>query len=243
MIKGLYTSASGMMPNLKRQEATANNIANAGVSGFKKDAVFSRELSKAEKKVAHRRTDWEKPMVDDLYTDYSQGHFSKTGNQFDLAIEGDGFFTLQLDDGTTALTRSGSFSVSSDGLLSHPSGGTVLGEGGPIEVLGTEFAVAQDGEVQVDGTVVGRIVPQTVENLDDLEKIGGSLFAVPEGVNLNQVQFSSIRQGFVENSNVDIVREMVDMIISFRAYEANSKAVKSQDNSLNHLFQRVGLGR
>ena len=242
MIKGLFTSASGMVPHIKRQEVSANNIANAGTPGFKKDMVFTQEMSRAQNKLAPRRSDWETPMIDEVYTDYAHGHLDKTGNTLDLAIEGEGFFTLEAPDGTTVLTRSGSFNVDADGFLVFSDGFRVIGEGGAIEIGDGEVSVGQTGEVEVDGTIVGRIVPGTAPDIGQLQKLGDSLFAVPEGVELIPVEQYSIRQGFIETSNVDIVREMIDMMVSFRAYEANSKAVRSQDESLGHLFQRVGDG-
>ena len=240
MIKGLFTSASGMVPHIKRQEVSANNIANAGTPGFKKDMVFTQEMSRAQQKSAPRRSDWEQPMIDDVYTDYAHGALDRTGNALDMAIEGEGFFALEAPDGTTLLTRSGSFNVDADGFLVFSRGFKVIGEGGPIEVGDGLVSVAQTGEVQVDGATVGRIVPGTVADMDQLQKIGDSMFAVPEGTELIAVERFNIRQGFIETSNVDIVREMIDMMVSFRAYEANSKAVRSQDESLGHLFQRVG---
>ena len=83
-------------------------------------------------------------------------------------------------------------------------------------------------------------VPSTVSDIDQLQKIGNSLYAVPEGTELIAVERFNIREGYIETSNVDIVREMIDMMVSFRAYEANSRAVQAQDQSLNNLFSRVG---
>ena len=240
MIKGLYTSASGMLPHIKKQETAANNLANASSPGFKKDEIFTRELSRAEKSLSARKSDWETPLVDQIYTDYTPGIFDHTGNSLDMAIEGDGFFTLDGGDGMTLLTRSGSFTVNADGLLVYPGGVPVMGEGGPIEVGDGQVTVSQTGEIQVDGVVAARIVPRTVANLDQLEKAGSSTFVVPEGVELITVENATIRQGYLETSNVDIVREMIDMIASYRAYEANSKAVQTQDQSLDNLFNRVG---
>jgi len=240
MIKGIYTSASGMIPRIKKQELLANNLANASTPGFKRDMLFTKELSKAEKKIHPPSSDWQRPMVDEIYTNFSEGIFDKTGNPLDLAINGDGFFTLELADGTQALTRAGSFTVNSDGYLAFPGGALLMGEGGPIEVGNGKVEVGQDGTISVDGLDVDRIVPVTVSDLEQLKKIGSSLFIVPNNVELTQVDKYSIQQGFLENSNVDIVREMIEMIISFRNYEADSKAVQVQDQSLDNLFNRVG---
>jgi len=240
VIKGMYTSASGMLPRIKKQELTANNIANVSTPGYKRDMLFTKELTRAEQKLVHKQSDWQRPMVNEVYTDYAPGIFDKTGNPLDLAIDGDGFFTLELADGTRALTRAGSFTVSNDGFLVFPGGPLVLGEGGPIEVGNGKVTISQSGEVDVDGSVISRIVPVTVDNVDLLTKLGGCLFAVPEGVELRPVTTASIRQGYLEAANVDIVGEMIDMIVSFRTYEVNARALQTQDRSLENLFNRVG---
>ena len=100
--------------------------------------------------------------------------------------------------------------------------------------------ISLNGNVEVNGDNVGTIAPVTVDNLDQLEKIGSAMFRVPEGVTLQPADNSTVQQGFLEAANVDIVREMIDMIISFRQYEADSKSIQVQDQSLDHLFNRVG---
>jgi len=240
MIKGIYTSASGMIPHVRKQELAANNLSNASTSGFKKDSIFTRELSQAEKKVRAQQADWIQPMVDQVYTDFASGIFDRTGNALDLAIDGDGFFQLETIEGQTLLTRSGSFIVNADGQVVFPGGARLVGEGGPVEVGDGTVSVSLSGEVEVDGLTVTRIVPVTVADLMELQKIGGSTYVIPEGMELLPVEKSTIRQGYLETSNVDIVTEMVNMITSYRNYEANAKAMQSQDASLENLFNRVG---
>ncbi len=240
MIKGLYTSASGMIPGLKKQEIIANNLSNSSTSGFKKDDLFVRELSRAERKLAPKKSDWQTPLVDEEYIDFRPGVFDQTGNPLDLAIEGDGFFRLQDEEGKTYLTRSGTFMVNSEGYLSYPGGLLLTSEGGPIQVGNGTVNIGKNGEVEVNGLSAGRIVPMTVADVDRLEKVGRSMFAVPEGVEVVAATQPTIAQGYLETSNVDIVREMVEMIISYRDYEANAKAIQSQDASLDNLFNRVG---
>jgi len=240
MIKGIYTSATGMLPNIKKQELTAHNVANAATPGYKKDSLFTRELSRAEQRQRVTRSDWEQPMSEEIYTDYSAGMFDRTSNPLDLAIDGDGFFTLQLEDGSTAITRNGSFTVNKDGMLAAPGGAIVVSEGGAIEIGNGKVTISQSGEVEVDGSVMGQLTPVTVEDLQQLQKIGRGMFVVPEEVELIPVDYAVIRQGYIESSNVDIVSEMVDMIIAYRSYEANAKSIQSQDDSLEKLFNRVG---
>ncbi len=239
MIKGLFTSGSGMIPQLKKQEATANNLANSKTSGYKKDALFVKELTKARQKVTDKITEWHQPMLDDVYTDFTHGSFEKTGNPLDLAIDGDGFFQLQLEDGTRVLSRAGSFTVNSAGQIEFPGGALLVGEGGPIQVGDGQVEVAADGQVHSNGNLVGRITPVTVADLTQLEKLGNSMFIAPEGEELLPVVTSPIQQGYLEASNVDVVREMVEMIVSFRTFEANARSLQAQDKSLEHLFNRV----
>jgi flagellar basal-body rod protein FlgF len=243
MIKGLYTSASGMVPRVRKQEMHANNVSNASTTGFKRDRLFTKELSKAVERQIPQRNDWETPMVDESWIDHAPGVFDKTGNQLDLAIEGDGFFTLQSPEGDTVLTRSGAFEVDAEGYLSFAGGFRVTGDGGPIQVGQGEISVAADGEVQADGLTVGRLRPQSVADVQKLNRIGSSLFVVPNGEELLPSLNATIRQGYLETSNVDVVREMVDMIISYRMYEANAKAVQTQDRTLDHLFGNVAEGK
>ena len=240
MIKGLFRSASGMLPAIKKQETVANNIANANTAGFKKDGVFTRELSRAQRQSIPTQSEWQQPMVDHLWTDYTGGSFDRTDNPLDLAIDGDGFFQVELGDGRTALTRSGTFSINRDGLLAHADGPVLLADGGAVEPGNGTITISATGEIDVDGNVVGRITPVTVDNLQELEKVGSSLFIVPEGVETVPVPQSVIRQGYLEESNVDIVKQMIDMIVAYRTYESNARAVSSQDSSLEHLFRRVG---
>jgi flagellar basal-body rod protein FlgG len=243
MIKGMYTSASAMLPRVRKQEMLANNLANAGTTGFKKDRMFTKELSRAVERQMPKRTDWENPMVDRMYVDVVPGVFDKTGNPLDLAIEGDGFFTVTGPDGQTYLTRSGAFQVDGQGFLIFPGGYQVTGEGGPIQVGNGDVTVGETGEVQINGITADRILPKSVADVTSLERVGDSLFVVPASEELLPAISASIRQGYLETSNVDVVREMVEMIVSYRTYEANARAIQSQDNSLDHLFTKVAGNR
>ncbi|MCB2201363.1 flagellar basal-body rod protein FlgF [bacterium] len=241
MLKGIRTSASGMIPRAKKQEMIANNIANVATPGYKKDRMFTKELSRAQLKQTQKitKSDWEKPMVDQLYTDYASGNFNNTGNPLDLAIDGDGFFQLQDAEGNIYLTRSGNFSVDSEGYVSFPGGFRLIGEGGPVQIGRGQLSVGADGEVSVDGLVTDRIRAVDVADQSMLEKLGGSLFGVPQGQELLPALRAEIQQGYLEAANVDVVHEMVDMIITYREYEANARSLQSQDQSLDHLFRRV----
>lgn len=243
MIKGMYRSASGMLPRIQKQEAIANNIANAGTTGFKRDIAFTREMARAEEKLAPKKSDWQMALTNNVHIDYTPGVFDKTDNQYDLAIEGDGFFTLQDDNGTNVFTRSGSFVVDNEGYLALPGGFRLLGDSGPLQVGNGQLAVGLTGEIEVDGLAIGRIVPQSIADLNNLVRLGGSLFAVPEDEELLPPISATVRQGYLETSNVNVVAEMVDMITAYRTYEANARALQTQDSSLDHLLNKVAGNR
>jgi flagellar basal-body rod protein FlgF len=239
MIKGMYRSASGMLPRVKQQEAIANNVSNAGTTGFKKDIVFAKELSKAESRTKPQDNNWKQTLEARVQVDYTLGVFDKTDNPLDMAIEGDGFFVLQAPDGSTALTRAGSFVVDNEGYLAFSGGYRLMGDGGPIQVGTGAVTVGESGEVQSAGTTAGRVVPKTVADVTKLDRLGGAMFGVPAGEQLIAPLQASIKQGYVETSNVDVVQEMVDMMVAYRTYESNAKALQTQEATLDHLFQRV----
>jgi flagellar basal-body rod protein FlgG len=229
---------------MKQQEITANNIANASTPGFKKDSVFLKELNSATKAVVRTQSDWQTPMIDQVYTDYSQGAFARTGNVYDMAIDGNGFFVLEGSDGEgIQYTRNGSFAAGIDGYLVNSEGMRVLGDGGPIDIGSGLVDINETGEVMVDGSLVGRLQVVDFSDKSTLVKIGSSGFQVDESVEPEPAVDYSIRQGYVEQANINVVKEMVGMIIALRNFESGAKAIQSQDESLNALFNLVGNTR
>jgi len=240
MIKGIYNSASAMIPRICQQEVIANNIANVSTPGFKKDSVFITELSKAQARNLPVKSDWERPMLDQVYTDYGQGALDQTGNQLDIAIDGPGFFVTQDSAGETALTRDGVFTRDNLGFLVTADGETVLSDSGPVQLPDGAVSVSDDGVVSVDGTEINRLRVATVDDPSQLEKIRPGKYQVPPGVSLTAAANFAVRQGYLESSNVDVVMQMVEMISSYRNYEADSKALQTQDESLGRLISEVG---
>jgi len=240
MIKGLFSSASAMLPRIKQQEAIANNLANVSSPGFKKDMVFTQELSKAQAKQIPQKSDWQQPMIDQVYTSFQQGSLDITGNPLDVALEGEGLFAYETEEGETVFSRAGNLSVSPQGFLVDPEGHWMLGEGGPINVGSGTVSVSETGQVAVDDIAVSSIRVVDFEDKSALRKIGKSKFAIPEGIEPAAAVNFTIRQGYLESSNVDIIKEMVNMIVSFRNYEADAQSAKAQDDSLEKLFANVG---
>ncbi len=240
MIKGIYNSASAMIPRVRQQEVIANNIANVGSAGFKKDSIFVSELTKAQRKRIPTKSDWERPMLDQVYTDYSQGSLDRTGASLDVALDGKGFFVVQTPDGEEMLTRNGALSTDESGFLVTPGGALAMGDGGPIQLPVGEVAIAEDGTISVDGETVASLRVATVEDPTKLEKVGASLFKLPDGVELQAAVGYVIRQGYLESANVDVITQMVEMISSYRNYEADAQALKGQDESLEKLISELG---
>jgi flagellar basal-body rod protein FlgF len=228
-----------MLPRIRQQEATANNLANASSPGFKKDIVFTKELTRARARLMPRQTDWQQPMIDQVYTSFEQGALDKTDNPLDLAIEGMGFFVFETDDGTLALSRAGNLRVNQEGLLVNSEGHRLLGDGGPINVGGGQFSISENGQVQVDNSTVANVRVADVAQESSLTKIGDTEFLVPEGIEPTAAVGYVIRQGYLESSNVDIIKEMVNMIVSFRNYEADAQSAKAQDDTLEKLLNNV----
>jgi flagellar basal-body rod protein FlgF len=244
MLKGIYRSASGMIPRVKQQEIRANNIANAATPGFKKDSVFLKELSAAERAFLPKQSDWQTPMIDQVYTDYTQGAFEQTNNTYDVAIDGDGFFVLESPDGSERqYTRNGNFAADTEGYLVNSEGMRVVGDGGPIEIGTGLVDINETGEVQVDGGSVGRLQVVDFPDKTALVKVGNSGFTVDESVQPEPAADYSVRQGFVEKANINVIKEMVGMIIALRQFESGQKSIQSQDESLNVLFNQVGKTR
>lgn len=241
MLKGIYRAASGMIPQIKKQEITANNIANASTPGFKKDQVFLQQLDSAKKATMSRKSDWETPMIDQVYTDYSPGTFDQTGNTLDIAIEGNGFFVTESPTGEMRFyTRNGNFSRDSEGFLVTSEGNRVLGDGGPIDVGNGQASIGGDGTVTVNNDVVGKLQVVEFSDAKVLSKAGDSGFVASAQTQPSPATKFSVRQGYLERSNINVVKEMVDMIMTLRNFESGSKSIQMQDNSLDALFNQVG---
>jgi len=239
MIKGIYTSASGMLPRMLKQEAFANNMANAKTVGFKKDGVFLRQLKQAQDGLI-TDLDWEIPMVDNIFIDFSQGQLHETDQPLDVAIEGDGFFTIGTPEGER-YTRNGEFSLTPEGTLVDKNGFEVLSDAGPITVSGDNITISEDGNISVDGSTVAKIKVVDFEKPYNFLKAGFGYFIADDesGAAIPSENYQ-IRQGFVEQSNVNIIEQMVDMLTSFRAYQAGQKAIHAQDETLDKAVNDLG---
>ncbi len=244
MIKGLYRAASGMLPRTTNQEVISNNLANANTVGYKRQSLFIEELTRAEQRVAPSQENWETPMLSDIYTDYSQAVLEPTGNDLNLALDGSGFMIVESPDGEQFYTRAGDFTISTDGDIVTTDGYTLMTDAGPINLqAGSKLEVGMDGAVSVDGQQIGMLELIDFEKPYNLERISGSLFKASDNAVAVETQNLFVRQGFVERANVDVISEMVEMIASFRDYEANQKAIQIIDESVDRTVNDVGSKR
>jgi flagellar basal-body rod protein FlgF len=245
MIKGIYTSALGLLPLQKKIEVIANNLANVNTTGFKRDNAFANELISASQLFRDGTIDpTEKDISEQTTTDFSQGTLQETGNPLDLAIDGQGFFAVQTNEGLK-LTRDGSFTLSTDGTLVTRNGDPVMGTSGSIriddiqELQKSQLVIGRDGVVKAGNKIYGQIQIMSPADLNDLSKAGQNLYSLKTDTVPGQVDPSmfSVRQGFLEGSNVNPIDEMVAMIQIQSNFEAGQKAIQSQDTSLGQANQ------
>jgi len=237
MIKGIYTSATAMRQGILRQEINASNLANVGTTGFKRDRLFAKELTAAQSGSAS--TD---PLDRDTsrWTEFSAGAYMPTSAPLDFAIQGQGFFVVS-DGQNEFYTRDGHFERNAEGQLVDLQGRLVQGEGGNITVPAGLVTASSNGTISVDGTNVDRLRVVNFEDPQTLQKAAGSAFAKsPQSGADVPVENPVVRQGFLEGSNVDAVKEMVEMISTSRNYEINAKLLTTQDDTLRQTVNDVG---
>ncbi len=245
MIRGLYTSATGMATKEARMDTLSNNIANAETTGFKRD---ERIMESFPDRIIHRSSRNEREEIggmgsgvgiDESFTDFSQGNMRKTEGNLDVAIDGEGFFAVETEEGVR-YTRNGSFVVDNDGMIVTQEGHPVLGEEAPLQILPEEEVyIDTNGTVYSGDLEVDNLQIVNFEDPDELEKQGDSLFAPGEAEEIEGEDYS-IEQGFLEGSNVNIVNEMVDMIRATRYYETNQRAITAQDDTLQRAVNEIG---
>ena len=265
--KGVYTALSGAMAQSLKLDTIANNIANVNTPGFKRDQqVFNEYLTANEKSPTviqvprvpasiesfYDMQGGDKSYVDSkgTFTDFSQGSLKHTGNPLDVALDGPGFFEISTPSGVR-LMRSGNFTLNGQGELVTKDGNPVLRSGGEgadpasrtFKVSGqNQISINDKGEV-FDGTEsMGKLSLVNILNPDCLQKVGNSMYnfkanMAPQMVNL---QNPSLRQGFVEMSNVNVVQEMTDMIMTNRIFESTQKAISTYDTMAEKLINVVG---
>lgn len=254
--RALSTAALGMSAQQRSVDNIANNLANVGTTGFKRSTIafqdlFYENIAASKMGSATGRSSSDGPSLQighgsravATIRNFMQGSVAETGNVLDIAISGDGFFQIEMPDGSTAYTRDGNFSRDANGLLVNNSGLPIAGQ---IEVPTDALAL----DIAANGTVIatlgdntqveiGQIELAKFANNGGLDAIGDNLFIETESSGLaffgtpGDEGFGVVRQGYLEQSNVDIVTEMVRLIEAQRAYETNSKMVQTAEDMMS----------
>lgn len=255
MVRGLYTAYTGMINQQKRLDIVTNNLANASTTGFKREGLTSKSF---DQMLTVKLNDLSVPYLNEgigkmslgvkigeNYTDYSQGSLKETGNTYDLALAGNGFFTISYTDkkGNTSekYTRDGEFTMDSEGYLRTLEGDYVQGEGGAImiPVETSEVSIRDNGDIYADGEYVDSLRIVDFEDYNNIEKFGENLYNVVDGATETE-STAAVKQGYLEMSNINVVKEMVEMITISRAYESNQKLIQTEDDMLDKSVNQVG---
>ena len=259
MINSLWISKTGMEAQQTQLDVISNNLANVSTNGFKKShAVFEDLMYQNLRQVGSAATE-QSTLPTGLQVglgvrtvatarSFAQGNLKQTGNNLDIAIQGNGFFQLTMPDGTIGYTRDGAFQIDNQGRMVNSNG---LPISGGITIPANATAVSISAEGTVSATIPGTIAPQSVGtitlanfvNPPGLEPKGQNVYAESAASGQPNVGtagangLGNLMQGFVETSNVNVVQELVTMIQTQRAYEMNSKAIQTSDQMLQKLGQ------
>jgi flagellar basal-body rod protein FlgG len=254
----LYSAATGMEAQQLNLNTIANNLANVNTPGFKRSKIEFQDLL-YQKPTRASGSDSGGGNLVPTGTEvgngtrvaatskvFTQGQLTATGEKLDIAIQGDGFFEVQRPDGTIGFTRDGSFKLNAQGQVVTIDGLPVLSGFQPIPPGASSVAIAENGQVTVQGTSGSQTFRLTLArfaNPSGLQSIGGNLYAetaasgTPETGQPSEQGFGSTVQGYIESSNVNIVEEMVNLITAQRAYEINSKSIQTSDEMLQNVAQ------
>ncbi len=280
MVRGLYTGASGMMVSMKELNSVANNLANVNTDAYKRETSVTKAFPEMlirsinnDGVVTFPLGSYDlAPIVGKLGTGveynesfirFEQGSLEVTENEFDFAMEGEGFFTVMTDEGEK-YTRNGNFNISSQGFLVDKHGNKVLGEKGAIQIGRNNFQVDDEGNIYVNSDITPDEFTSKAGNewkgmirLDRLKLVDfpEKRHATKEGYNnftegdfsgkaqiLSDADRPKVLQGHLEKSNVNPVIEMTRMIEIQRLYEANQKSIQTQDETLGKAVNQVGRG-
>ncbi|MFC1692545.1 flagellar hook-basal body protein [Candidatus Latescibacterota bacterium] len=247
MINGLYLSAAGMLPRINQMSNVSNNLANVSTNGYKKSNIFLRQLIDASYALDHAMGIERQQAPEDVRIDFTQGTFEKTNNPFDLALNGSGFLRVRDNAGEINYTRNGRFYQDPNGFLVTGSGMFLLSDvNNVLRIDGDEVDIMGNGDIVIDGVQTDTIGIAEFDNADytNLYDIGMGLFKKPAAVNeILPNPDAVLYQGYLEDSNVEPVKTMVDMIELFRAFELGQKAIQIQDQSLQRVVTEVGVIR
>lgn len=255
MVKGLYTAYTGMLNQQNKMDVISNNLANAAVTGYKKEGSTSQSFDTVlAYKIRDRSIGVHTQRIGSMnlgvkigenYTDYGQGPFKNTDNTYDLAISGNGFFCVQFTNKagvtSTKYTRDGSFTLNVNGYLVTKDGDYVLDHNGnrirldPLSIS----SIDENGNIFQNDRAVARIGLRDFEDYNYLEHYGENYYQPVNGYRFKNAD-GQIIEGYLEASNVQVVQEMVEMISVTRTYESNQKVIQTIDSTLDKAVNQLG---
>jgi flagellar basal-body rod protein FlgG len=236
LLEGLYSAAAGMAAQQRRMEALSNDVANVNTNGYRRVRLGFRDLvyQQAGGGAGGGVRTGSGSAADIVGRSQQQGALRQTGNTFDVAIDGPGFFQVRRADGTLALTRDGSFRLDSNRRLVTSQGHLVEpGLTVPRGVTKDQITVGPDGRVTAAGRAIGRIALYNVPAAEQMLAAGDNLFIpTAESGPAREVRDSRLVQGHLEGSNVDLADALVDMMDAQRSFSLASKAIHMQDEMM-----------
>jgi flagellar basal body rod protein FlgG len=241
----LYQAAAAMNANARWQEVISENLASASIPGFKRqdlsfDAISAGIMSQA---TPDARMQYQMPHAS-AGVNFSQGSLRETGVNTDVAIDGKGFFEIQLPSGAVAYTRDGEFHINSSGQLVNKQGHPIIGETGPIQLdtkFGGQISISPTGEVSQGSDVRGKLKVVDFNRPQLLTQISGGHFAAndPSLIPI-EVEVTSVRQGFLEAANTSSVQEMASLIGVMRNFESNQRLLQIHSERMGRTISELG---
>ncbi len=252
MLRALYSAAAGMESQQMNLDVISNNLANVNTTGYKESKLEFQDLLYQTTRAAGSQQGGGNELPGSLQIGqgsipvsteriFTQGDLTQTGGNLDIAIQGQGFFQVQMPDGTLAYTRDGSFKTNSQGQIVTSDGYPVQGGFQPVPTGTTNITISASGAVTyttATGVTSSQIQLANFNNPGGLQAVGQNLFTETQasGTPLlgdpSQNGLGTLQQGYLELSNVSVVQEMVNLILAQRAYEVNSKAVQAADQMM-----------
>ncbi|MCD4813447.1 flagellar hook-basal body protein [bacterium] len=229
MISGIYQSAAGMDSLIHIQEVIANNLANINTNGFKKEMLEVLQVNGTQLQVQGT-----------LNT--SPGAPKITDSPYHMTLGSEGYFTVDTGAGI-AYTRNGDFSINREGQLVTAEGHLVQGKNGPIIIESADFTVTETGDVVSKGQIIDALLISC--GTGPMQRLGNSLMVYHDTTSVVAMEAENVQvmQGVLEGSNVNVVECMTDLILVTRLFEANQKALESQDGALQQLISQVGRAK
>jgi len=246
---GMYQSASSISALERWQDIVSQNITSNDQTAYKKRTVsFSTEMAgeiQSDPKQSVGHGNGMPTVFPKINTgiSFTYGESQRTRGDLDVAIQGEGFFEVQRDDGSLVYTRNGEFRMRTDRTLVTGSGDEVMStSGSPIVFLpnGGAITINENGSVVQGTTTLGRIAIKQFPDNSRLVSIGAGYFTPPDGVEADDVEKPGVLQGYVEGSNTSSLREMVDLVLISRAYEANQKMITTFDEQMGKTLDALG---